>query len=126
MTLTSCDETRQVLNTGSRVELNGTYNVQTVNGTKSSDNQTIIFNGLGKTVSGNAGCNTYNASFTVETFQLNIGDVATTRKTCPDMKMENALIAALGKVTSYQKNGSTLTLMDANNAVIINAKAPTN
>jgi heat shock protein HslJ len=126
MTLTSCDETRQVLNTGSRVELNGTYNVDMVNGAKVNNQQTIIFNGLGKTVSGNASCNNYNASFTVETFQLNIGDIAITRKTCPNMSMENEFIATLGKVTSYQKNGGTLTLMDANNNVIINAKAPTN
>jgi heat shock protein HslJ len=73
-----------------------------VNGTK-ANNQTIIFNGLGKTVSGNASCNTYNASFTVETFQLNVGDVATTRKSSPDMKIENEFIAALGKLNSYPK-----------------------
>jgi len=123
MTFTSCDETRQVLNTGSRVELNGSYNVEALNGAKVNNNSTIIFNGLGKTVSGNAGCNTYNASFTVENFQLNIGDVAITRKSCPNMSMENEFIAALGKVTSYQKNGGSLMLVAANGATLISAKA---
>ncbi|BAO55656.1 META domain-containing protein [Nonlabens marinus] len=121
--LTSCDETRQVLNTGSRVELNGTYNVEVLNGAKVNNGATIIFNGLGKTVSGNAGCNTYNATFTVENFQLNIGDVALTRKSCADMSKENEFIAALDKVNSYQKNGSTLTLLAANGATLISAKA---
>jgi len=123
ITLISCDETRQVLNTGSRVELNGTYNVNTLNGDAVNQNQTIIFNGIGKTVSGNAGCNTYNAAFTIETFQLNIGDLALTRKSCPDMSMENDFIAALGNVSSYQKTNGTLTLLDASNNIIIKATA---
>ncbi len=119
--LTSCDETRQVLNTGSRVELNGSYNVEVLNGAKVNNNATIIFNGLGKTVSGNAGCNTYNATFTIENFQLNIGDIALTRKSCADMSKENEFIETLDKVSSYQKNGSTLTLLAANNATLITA-----
>ncbi|PRP67057.1 META domain-containing protein [Nonlabens agnitus] len=123
ISLNSCDETRQVLNTGSRVELNGSYNVTQLNGTTVNNNQTINFNGLGKTVSGNAGCNTYNASFTIETYQLTIGDVALTRKSCPDMKAENDFLAALDKVTSYQKTDGTLNLLDANNTIVIKAAA---
>ena len=126
LTLTSCDETRQVLNTGSRVELNGTYNVETINGKAATGDQTIIFNGFGKTVSGNAGCNTYNAPFTIETYQLTIGDLALTRMACPEAKMENDFIAAMGKVTSYQKANGTLTLMDANSNVVLKAATPAN
>lgn len=120
---TSCDETRQVLNTGSRVELNGTYNVEALNGAKVNNNATINFNGLAKTVNGNAGCNTYSADFTVENFQLNIGDIALTRKSCADMSTENEFIETLDEVTSYQKSGSTLILLAANGATLISAKA---
>ncbi|WP_194851256.1 META domain-containing protein [Nonlabens antarcticus] len=122
ISITSCDETRKVLDTGSRVELNGTYNVDMLNGKSVSSNQTIVFNGLGKTLSGNAGCNNYNSSFTIENFKLDIGDIALTRKACPEMKMESEFVAALGKVTSYQKTDGTLNLMDANNNVLISAK----
>ncbi|SCX90845.1 Heat shock protein HslJ [Nonlabens sp. Hel1_33_55] len=123
---TSCDETRQVLNTGSRVELNGSYNVNQLNGNTVSAGQTINFNGLAKTISGNAGCNTYNAPFTIETYQLNIGNVALTRMSCPDMSMENNFLAAVEKVTSYQKTDGTLTLLDANNNVVIKATTGSN
>jgi heat shock protein HslJ len=123
----SCEGTSQVLNTGSRVELTGSYNVITVNGLDMrGTSQTIVFNGLGKTISGNAGCNTYNASFDVNNLVLTIGDVATTRKTCPDIEKERQFLAALDKVNSYTKSEGKLQLLDNSNNIVMTATAQSN
>ncbi|WP_164549875.1 META domain-containing protein [Nonlabens ponticola] len=122
----SCEETRRALDTGSRIELNGAYDVTLVDGENMrGNNQTINFNGLSRSVNGFAGCNNYNADFTVNNLQLSIGEIAVTRKSCPNLDIENQFLAALKKVTRYSKTDNTLTLTDAESNVVIVANAQT-
>jgi heat shock protein HslJ len=71
------------------------------------------------TISGSGGCNTYSGTFTTgEGGAITIGPVAATEMACPEpaMQIEQTYFAALGNATTYELEGSTLTLRDANGA----------
>lgn len=73
----------------------------------------------GGALSGNAGCNQYNAKYeTSGSDGLTISNVATTRMACADdvMTLESQYTAALAKVTNYSISGDKLTLTDADGA----------
>ncbi len=80
---------------------------------------TAVFDDKGQ-VSGNAGCNTYNASYTVNGNKIKIGPAATTRMACePDvMAQETAYLNALTNAAIYEIAGNKLTLRDANGAAM--------
>lgn len=83
---------------------------------------TAVFSDDG-TVTGSAGCNTYNAPYEIEGKQIKIGPVATTRMFCAEpegvMEQEGAYVAALEKSTTYEPVGTNLTLRDAQGATQI-------
>ena len=73
----------------------------------------------GGALSGFAGCNDYNATYSTSGSDgLTITAVATTRKACDDaaMKLEAHYTTALGKVATYKISGDTLTLRDSGGA----------
>jgi heat shock protein HslJ len=79
---------------------------------------TIEFGSDG-TVSGMSGCNNYNGDFTeTPPDGLTFGTLASTMKLCDDAinQIEQEYLAALAKVTTYQIDGSTLTVRDADGA----------
>lgn len=74
-------------------------------------------------VSGNAGCNTYNGSATVnvEDNTMTLGpDIISTMMACeePIMEQEQRFLDALVQVTSYEMANDTLTLLDANDIAL--------
>jgi heat shock protein HslJ len=75
----------------------------------------------GGTLSGSAGCNTYNAAYTTDGSKLSIGPVATTRMYCAEpqgvMDQEAQYLAALGTAASYSISGSKLELRTADGAL---------
>jgi putative lipoprotein len=75
--------------------------------------------GADGTVSGFSGCNNYNGPYT-ETAPdgITIGPLASTMKLCDDAinQIEQEYLAAMGNVATYQIDGSTLTLRDADGA----------
>ena len=77
------------------------------------------------TISGSAGCNTYNSSYTLEGNTLTIApEIATTRMACADdiMSQEAAFLEVLGEVTGYEREGRTLTFTtDDGRALIFEA-----
>jgi heat shock protein HslJ len=79
---------------------------------------TAVFGDDG-TISGNAGCNTYNGTYTVSGQTMTIGPLATTRMACaPDVsKQEANYLEALGRVTTYTIRGDQLELRDADGAL---------
>jgi heat shock protein HslJ len=80
---------------------------------------TAVF-GTDGTLSGSGGCNTYSGPYTTSgTDQITIGALASTRMACPEpaMAIEQMYFAALGTVATYQVDGTTLTLRDANGAM---------
>jgi heat shock protein HslJ len=71
------------------------------------------------TLSGNAGCNTYNGTYEVTGTKMTIGPLATTRMACePDVSTQEAnYLAALGRVTTYTIRGDQLELRDDEGAL---------
>ena len=65
-------------------------------------------------LTGSAGCNTYNATFTIDGDAIEITPPATTSKICPEpegvMEQETAYLAALASASSYRIDGKTLQL----------------
>lgn len=71
------------------------------------------------TVSGNAGCNDYTGSYTVDGEKLTIGPLAATRKACgpAESAVETAFLAVMGNVATYSINGDSLELKTADGKV---------
>jgi heat shock protein HslJ len=72
-------------------------------------------------LTGNAGCNTYNASYSTDGDSIHIGPIASTRMFCgaPDgvMDQETQYLAALGTASTYSINGTKLELRTADGAL---------
>ena len=64
-------------------------------------------------VSGSGGVNRLTGTFALSDSELRFGPLATTRMAGPEssMRREQSLLAALGQVTSYELDGTTLTLL---------------
>lgn len=89
-----------------------------VAGTADTDKVTAVFGEAGD-LSGSAGCNNYRGTWTASgTDKLAIGPLATTKKLCepPLNALEQQYLTALATVTTYQINGTTLTLRDETGA----------
>ena len=73
-------------------------------------------------VSGSAGCNDYNGSYTLDGDQVVIGPLSTTRKACEQdvMDQEAAFLTALQTPSSVEQGGATVTLRDASGAMQVN------
>jgi heat shock protein HslJ len=66
-------------------------------------------------VSGNAGCNDYTGSYTVDGEKLTIGPLAATKKACgpAETAVETAFLAVMGHVATYSISGGSLELKTA-------------
>jgi heat shock protein HslJ len=73
------------------------------------------------TVAGNAGCNNYTGTYTVDGSKLTIGPLATTMMACepPASDLETAYLADMGKVATFAASASKLTLSDASGAALL-------
>lgn len=78
---------------------------------------TLTFDKDGK-VFGNASCNRFNSTFTVDGSKINFGNSATTRMMCPSIKGEQAFLETLGKVNRFSVNGNVLTMIIGDIAVM--------
>ena len=79
---------------------------------------TAVF-GADGTLTGTGGCNSYNTTYTTtDSNGLTLGQIASTAMACADsaMQIEQEYFAALGKVTTYEREGSRLTLKDSGGA----------
>ena len=70
-------------------------------------------------VSGTAFCNSFGGSYEVDGSALTLGQLVSTLMACEDMGPETEYFAALGKVASYRRDGSTLVLSDADGADLV-------
>lgn len=86
----------------------------------------VVFGPAGS-VTGSAGCNTYNATYVVSGDELSVGPVTTTRKMCPQpvMQQEEAYATALGAAQSFQitPEGKLRINYGEGNALVYAAKA---
>ncbi len=83
---------------------------------------TLRFNG--STLTGNAGCNDYNAGYTAATVPgnsnaISVGSISTTQKLCDDdvMQQEKAYLTDLAAATRYTINFNRLTLTAADGSI---------
>lgn len=72
-------------------------------------------------VTGNGGCNSFTGGYTVDGQALEIGEVASTLIGCDDDRgeVEAAYLPALQEVAGYRTDPTTLTLVDANDDVLL-------
>ena len=77
----------------------------------------------GSTISGNAGCNTYNATYSVSGSSISIGAISTGMSMCDTptgiMEQERDFLAALRSSATFQFDASQLTLRRADGTVTI-------
>jgi heat shock protein HslJ len=87
---------------------------------------TAIF-GTDDRLGGSAGCNTYNASYTVDGNKITIGLGISTMMACPQpiMDQEAAYLAALQTAATFAIEGDQLTISDAKGATVLTFKAQT-
>lgn len=78
-------------------------------------------------VSGNAGCNDYTGSYTVDGDTLTIGPLAVTKKACgpAETAVETVFLAAMGRVVTYTVGGGSLELKTADGAMGLTFAATT-
>jgi len=129
---TSCDETKRVLDVAGDVQLSGTYTVTQINSKASTanntDEQTLSFAALDRSIRGNTGCNTFFGNYTIDLYAITIGDLAVTKKACSAsvMTQEDNLLVALNNTGSYSLQDDTLTLLSkTDRSVLLTAKKQT-
>jgi len=111
--LTSCDETKKVIDVAGNVQLSGAYKVSSINNSAVSENNpTITFFALGKTVRGNTGCNSFFGNYALDLYALSFNDIGSTEMACdqPIMDVENSFLDVLRNTGSYDIENSVLTL----------------
>ncbi len=122
--LSSCGTAKDAVTLSS---INGEWNIIEINGAAvvPAPNQDFPFIGFdtsaGK-VYGNSGCNRMTGAFDVNAKPgtIDLGTMASTRRACPDMTLEQNVLSALGKVKKYKKLGSeNIALCGSSNRPII-------
>lgn len=75
----------------------------------------------GSTISGNSGCNQYNATYEATGDQISFGPIAGALMACPDPagSTEQQYLALLDGVATYAVDGSTLTMFDADGTSVL-------
>lgn len=93
------------------LDLTGVWKLTSLQGASSNIDfknnvPTMEFNFVDKKITGNAGCNRYNAPFTLENNVLDVKPLATTRMTCEDIKGETKFVNLLsGRIDIDLENG---------------------
>ena len=101
---------------GPPTELPGTsWVLQGISGAELGTGVPTINFGTDGTVSGSAGCNTYNGTYTLDGSSIKFGPLASTKMACPvaDMAVETAFLAGLAGATSWSIQALFLTLEGA-------------
>ena len=120
--ITSCDETKKVIDVAGNVQLSGKYNVTEIGTTTSFEKVPYIsFFALDKTIKGNTGCNSYFGNYTLDLYALSFNNIASTEMACdqPIMDVENAFMNALNSTGSYQIQNGELTLFSKTDRSIL-------
>lgn len=92
--------------------------VQPVDVLFSTQKPTIVFDTQENTLSGNAGCNNYSSTFTLNNQHLKFGAIASTKMACPSLEGESIFIKAIQNVSSFTIKEGTLSLFSADTEVL--------
>ncbi|RMA65831.1 META domain-containing protein [Ulvibacter antarcticus] len=122
----SCDETKKVIDVAGSVQLSGTYDIATVNGSAVNANgMSLTMAALDKSIRGTTGCNSFFGNYTLDLYAIQFGDLAVSEKMCDKVVMstERALLDALKETGSYTMQEGELTLYSkADRGVLLVAK----
>ena len=126
--LTSCDETKKVIDVAGSVQLTGSYTVSAINGKKlvNTTSPTFTMSALDNSFRGTTGCNSVFGNYTIDLYTINFGDLAVSEKMCADknvMKTERDFLDALNNSGSYALDNGILTLYSkTDRSVLLSAK----
>lgn len=113
--LTSCDETKKVIDVAGSVQLTGNYIVTAIDGKKLTTETTPTFSlsALDNSFRGTTGCNSVFGNYTIDLYAINFGDLAVSERFCAEkeiMKTERDFLDALNNTGSYGLENNVLTL----------------
>lgn len=95
-----------------------TYVLQDIDGEAIAARVTITFPAQGE-VAGDGPCNAYRATQTAPYPWFALGSVASTRRACPDLALEQHYLATLGRVTLAEVSGPVLILSTADGPALV-------
>ena len=75
----------------------------------------------GTTISGKAGCNTYNASYEASGGDISFGPIAATKKVCPEdqQSTEDRYLQLLAEIGSYEVSGRSMSMNDTDGTPVL-------
>ena len=75
----------------------------------------------GSTISGNAGCNSYNASYEASGGDISFGPIAATKKICPEdeQSTEDRYLQLLAEIGSYEVSGRSMSMNDTDGTPVL-------
>ena len=129
-TVTVIDANNQSNSATTQIEIQAPNNDTPLEGTPwtlqgTMPETTITLQFANGTLSGNAGCNTYNAGYTStkaagSSNNIAVGPITSTQMVCPDeiMAQEQTYLANLQSAVAYTISGSTLTLNTAGGPLV--------
>lgn len=75
----------------------------------------------GTTISGNAGCNSYHASYEASGGDISFGPIAATKKICPEdeQSTEDRYLQLLAEIGSYEVSGRSMSMNDTDETPVL-------
>ena len=75
----------------------------------------------GTTISGNAGCNSYHASYEASGGDISFGPIAATKKICPEdeQSTEDRYLQLLAEIGSYEVSGRSMSMNDTDGTPVL-------
>jgi len=127
--LTSCDETKKVIDVAGNVQLAGNYVISAIGDKAVKANApTISFMAYDKSIKGNTGCNSFFGNYALDLNVLTFSDIGSTEMACeqPIMDIENNFLQALRNTGSFSLQNNVLTLLSKDDqSVLLKAQKET-
>jgi heat shock protein HslJ len=110
-----------------QAELKGTWQVINMYGIDSlSKKPTLTFDVENKRINGNAGCNRYNANYTIKDSLMTFGPALSTKMYCNNMNIEKQFLGLLKKVSYFKYKNDSLIFFSKQNQKLISSKLAKN
>lgn len=105
-------------------DISGTWRLQTIDGKDAMSEfngriPTMVLNFSDNKITGNAGCNDYNGTFTLSNNVMEIGPFVTTRMSCDNMEAESKFINMLPGRVDVEFENNLLTIRKDNKAIMV-------
>lgn len=114
--LAACQQDETV--SGYLGESDGLFQLVSLNDQAFDGDATIDLSEAGR-VSGKAPCNTYFAEQTAPYPWFEIGPIASTKRACPDLDVEQLFFKVMGRMTLAEVSGSTLILSNTDDESLV-------